>query len=215
MRTVVFLLLLANLSLFAYIKLDTMGAGEAVRLSEQVQPDRIRILTPQQVAALGPEKVASMADVCLEWGPFSDAERTRALAELDSLQLGRLLSERRAGADTAWWVSLGPFATRAAGEKRAAELRQQGLTDVSVVDNGRGAFAVSLGVYRNEQNARGRADSLVQQNVRGTHVEPRGQPAAQTLLVVRDPPQNVAARIKELQTQYAGTDVHVGSCATS
>ena len=67
MRTVVLLLLLANLSLFTYIKLDNLGGGEAVRLNEQVRPDQIRILSPQQVAALVPAKVASLADVCLEW----------------------------------------------------------------------------------------------------------------------------------------------------
>jgi hypothetical protein len=98
MRTVVFLLLLANLSLFAYTRLDSMGGGEAVRLGEQVQPDKIQILTPQQFAALGPAKVASLADVCVEWGPFSDADRPRALADLDSLQLGRLLTQRRTDA---------------------------------------------------------------------------------------------------------------------
>ena len=39
MRTVVLLLLLANITLFAYIKLDSVGSGEAVRLKEQVRPD--------------------------------------------------------------------------------------------------------------------------------------------------------------------------------
>jgi len=135
MRTVVLLLLLANLSLFTYIKLDSLGGGEAVRLNEQVRPDQIKVLTPQQVAALGPAKVDSLADVCIEWGPLSDADRTRALAALDSLQLGRLLSQRRVGALSA--------------------------------------------------------------------------------LVVRDPQQNVVARIKELQPQYAGSDVRVGPCPPS
>jgi hypothetical protein len=143
MRTVVFLLLLANLSLFAYTRLDTIGGGEGVRLSEQVQPDKIRILSPREVAALGPAKVAALADVCLEWGPFSDAERTRALADLDALQLGRLLTQRRVEA----------------GSARPG--------------------------------------------------------AAQTLLVVRDPQASVVARIKELQAQYAGSEVRVGTCPVS
>ncbi len=95
MRTVLLLLLVANLTLFAYTRLDSAGSGEAVRLREQVRPDKLVILTPQQVAALGPGKVASLADVCLEWGPFSDAERTRALADLEPLALGRLLTQRR------------------------------------------------------------------------------------------------------------------------
>ena len=73
LRTVVILLLLANLTFFAYTRLDSARDGEAARLAEQVQPDKIKLLTPQQVAALGPAKVAALADVCLEWGPLPKA----------------------------------------------------------------------------------------------------------------------------------------------
>jgi len=95
MRTIVLFLLLANLTFFTYTRLDASSEGEAVRLVEQVQPEKIKLLTPQQVAALGPAKVAALADVCLEWGPLSDADRTRALADLDPLALGKLLTQRR------------------------------------------------------------------------------------------------------------------------
>ena len=94
MRTLVILLLLANLTLFAYTRLDSAG-GEGVRLREQVRPDKIKLLSPQEVAALGPASAASLADVCLEWGPFADADRARALAELDSLGLSKLVSQKR------------------------------------------------------------------------------------------------------------------------
>jgi hypothetical protein len=214
MRTVILLLLLANLTLFAYTKLDSVGAGEAVRLKEQVRPDKIAILTPQQVAALGPAKVASLADVCVEWGPFNEPERTRALAELDNLQLGRLLTQRRVDVDGTYWVNLAPFATRAAADRRAGELRQQGIGDISVVDAGSGRFAISLGLFRTEQAARTRSDALSAQGV-NARVDPRSQAVTQTMLVVRDPQAPVVARIKELQAQYAGTDIKIGTCQTS
>ena len=94
MRTLVILLLLANLTLFAYTRLDSAG-GEGARLREQVRPDKIKILSPQEVAALGPASAASLADVCLEWGPFGDADRARAIAELDALGLSKLVSLKR------------------------------------------------------------------------------------------------------------------------
>jgi hypothetical protein len=160
MRTIILLLLLANLSLFAYTWIDGVGSGEGVRLTQQVQPDKIAILTPKQVAALGPAKVAALADVCVEWGPFSDAERARALSDLQPLQLGPLLSQRRVELEGAFGVSVGPFPTRAAAEKRLAELKALDIDDVSVVDAGRGQFAVSLGVFRSEQAAVARAEAL-------------------------------------------------------
>ena len=101
MRILFFLLLLANLTLFGYIELDKMSSGEGVRLREQLQPEKIRILTPQQVAALGPEKTASLADVCAEWGPFTDNERVRALADLEPLAIARLITVKRVETTTA------------------------------------------------------------------------------------------------------------------
>lgn len=213
MRTVVLLLILVNIALFGYARLDRAAQSEAARLQDQVDPDRIKLMSPQQVAALGPTKVAALADVCVEWGPFSDADRSRAQADLDPLALGRLLSQRPV-ADTVYWVNLGPFPTRAAADRRAGELRAQAIDDLSVVDLSRGGqFTVSLGVFRTEAAAAARSETLAARGVLGTRVEPRQQDGGtQAMLVVRDPPQPVVARLKELQTQYAGTDLKVGPC---
>jgi hypothetical protein len=177
-----------------------------------VQPERIKLLTPQQVAALGPGKVAALADVCVEWGPFGDVDRVRAQADLEPLELGRLVSQRPVVLDNAWWVNLGAMATRAAAERRAAELRAQGISDLSVADAGRGQFTVSLGIFRSEAAANARAETLAARAVLGTHVEPRQQGVAQTMIVVRDPPQPVMARLRDLQGQYGGSELKVGPC---
>src|SRR5438045_8905038 len=95
MRTLVLLLLLANLTLFAYIKLDSLSTGEGVRLSQQVQPDKITLLTPQQVAALGPAKMSALADVCVEGGPLTEGDKTRALGPLEPLDPARLHSAQK------------------------------------------------------------------------------------------------------------------------
>ena len=214
MRIVVLLLVIANLTLFAYTRLDAASRGEASRLKQQVQPDKIKLLTPPQVAALGPAKVAALADVCVEWGPLSDVERVKALSDLEPLQLGRLLSQRRVDIDTVHWVGLGPFAAKSLADRRSSELRTQGINDVSTVDIGLGQYAVSLGVFRTEVAARVRADALARQGVGAPRVEPRQQTMAQTMLVVRDPQQSVLTRFKELQMQYVGSDVRVGACPT-
>jgi hypothetical protein len=152
-RTLVFLLLLANLTLFGYIRLDSVGGGEGVRLSQQVQPEKIKLLTPQQVAALGPAKVASLADVCVEWGPMSDADRLRAQARLEPLELGKLVTQRKVEMIANYWVFIPPLANRAAADKRVADLKEQGVRDILPVELGPQRFAISLGV----RNRGGRA----------------------------------------------------------
>jgi len=215
MRTAVLLLIVANVLLFGYARLDRAAHSEAGRLGDQVQPDRIRVLTSQQVAALGPAKVAALPDVCVEWGPFTETDRVRAQADLEPLTLGRLLSQRLVPADATWWVNTGAVGSRAAAERRAAELRAQAIDDLSVVDMGRGQFTISLGVFRTEAAAAGRSESLQARGVSGTRVEPRPPGSTLAMLVVRDPPQPAVARMKELQPQYPGSDLRVGSCAPS
>ena len=146
MRIVIVLLLLANVTLYLYTRLDT-GGGEAVLLQDQVQPDKIKLLTPQQVAALGPAKVAALNDVCVEWGPFSDVDRSRALSDIEPLALGRLVSQKKVDFDNGYWVNMGPFATRPSAENRVAELRRQGLKEKSVADAPKGQFAISFGNF--------------------------------------------------------------------
>ena len=215
MRAAIVLLITANFLLFGYMLLDRAGRSEAGRLNDQVQPDRIRILSSQQVAALGPGKVTALADVCVEWGPFSDIDRARAQADLEPLQLGRLVSQRPVGTDTTWWVNTGPMPTRNAAERRAAELRAQAIDDLSVVDYGRGQFTVSLGLFRAESAANSRAETLAARGVPGARVEPRPTGTGQSMLVVRDPSQPAVARLKELQLQYPGSDLKVGPCAAT
>jgi len=212
MRTVLVLLLLANLTLFAYTRLDGGAGGEAVRLSAQVQPDKIKLLTPQEVAALGPAKVAALADVCVEWGPFSDAEKARALADLEPLAIGKLTTQRRVDVTGTWSAALAPYGNRPAAERRAGELRAQNLRDVAVAEAAGGKFVVMIGAFRTEDAARSHASELARLGVAVPTTMQRTGTIQETLIVVRDPPANVVARLRELQSTYPGVDLKVGSC---
>ncbi len=212
MRTVVILLLLANLALAGFIWLDNASGGEGVRLKQQVRPDAIKLLSPQEVAALGPTKAAELADVCLEWGPFGEVERVRALADVEPLALGKLLSQRRVESATGFWVYLPPFANKAAADKRASELRSAGIKDVFVIDGGAQRFALSLGVFRTEDAANAHLAAIARQGVTGAKTGPRQQVVVQTMLVIRDPQQPVMARLRELGPAYPGAEVKIGGC---
>jgi len=212
MRTLVLLLLLANLALFGYTWLDRVGTGEDVRLKEQVQPDKIKLLTPQQVAALGPAKAAALADVCLEWGPFSDADRARALADVEPLALGKLLTQKRVETNATYWVFLPPFANKAAADKRAADLKAAGHKDLVVVDGGPQRFAISLGVFRTEDAANAHLADLARQGITGARTGARQQVILQTLFVIRDPQQPVIVKLRELAPAYPGADTRIGAC---
>ena len=212
MRTIVLFLLLANLTFFTYTRLDASSEGEAVRLVEQVQPEKIKLLSPQQVAQLGPAKVAALADVCLEWGPLTDADRTRALADLDPLGLGKLLTQRRTETTTSFWVYVPAAPSRAEADRRAAEMRSRGLGDVAVIDGGPQRNAISLGLFQAEDAANTRLAEAQKLGVANAKVGPRQQVVASTVLVIRDPQAQIVTRLRDLMSAYPGTEAKVGNC---
>lgn len=274
MRLAVFLLLFANALLFAYARLDNASVSEPGRLATQVRPDSIKLLTPQEVAALGLDKghaaayaqtqtqspasatpptqlaapaqpaartqasaptpapsanqassqsqaqngtqtsqtSAAAADVCVQWGPFSDVDRIKAQADLEPLKLGHALSQRQVTVADAWWVSLGPMATRAAADRRVAALQAQSIDDVSVVDAGDGQFAVSLGIFRTQDAATARVQALAARGVAGARAASNPRPITQTMLVVRNPSPGVAVKLQALQGRYPGSELRSGSC---
>jgi len=212
MRTLFFLLLLANLTLFGYIKLDSLSAGEGVRLAQQVQPDKIKLLTAQQVAALGPAKVAALADVCVEWGPLSESDRARAVSLIEPLDLARLTTQKKVEVIASYWLFLPPAATKAAADRRVDELKSSGIRDASVIDVGAQRLSISLGAFRTEEAAQARLDALQAQGIKNAKVGQRTQAIQQTALVVRDPPAQAVLRLKELQGGFPGTEVKIGTC---
>jgi hypothetical protein len=212
MRIVVILLVFANLTFLAYTRLDATSEGGAVRLAEQVQPDKIRLLTPTQVAALGPAKVAALPDVCLEWGPIGEADRAKALADLEPLGLGKLLTQKRLETNMAFWVFVPAAPNRAEADRRAAALKAQGVAEAAVVVSGPARLAIALGAFRDEEAARARLAELAAQGVATARVGPRQQLVVQTTFVIRDPPASVVARIRDLVGNYAGTESKVGGC---
>ncbi len=175
MRIIVVLLVLANLALFLYTRLDSLGAGEGVRLAQQVQPDKIVLLSPQQVAALGPAKVSALADVCVEWGPLSDIDKARALALLEPLDLAKLISQKKVEVVINYWVFIPAAPNRSVADRRVEELKAQGVKDFLLLDTGPQRFAISLGVFRTEDAAQARLTALEAQGVKTARIGSRAR----------------------------------------
>ena len=212
MRTFVALLLLANLALFAYVRLEQLNDGEPGRLSAQLAPEKVKLLTPSQVANLGPGKVAQLANVCLEWGAFTDAERTAALAALEPLHLGKQMSQRRVESTSSFWVFIPPLTTRQLVERKIGELKALGLNDYYVLNDGPSRNAISLGIFKSEEAASKFHESIRARGVNTARIGPRNQAIAQTVLILRDPQPAQADTLQQLKTDFAGSDVKIGPC---
>lgn len=127
MRALVLVLLVANLGYFAWAQgwLDGVtgsratGDREPERLARQVNPDAVRLLSPND-AALSAAAPAPAA--CLEIGPFTPAELPAAEAAWQDLLPAGTTTSSRTETPAVLTVYLGPFPIREALTRRLEEL---------------------------------------------------------------------------------------------
>jgi hypothetical protein len=153
MRTLVALLLLANLGFFAlaqgwlqpYVGLSTLHEREPQRVAAQVDPASVRVLAAG--AAQG------SAD-CLQAGPFSAEQVDAAEAGL-AQALHTAASWQRLPADAAgeWRVVLGGFADSVALSRRQESLRLQGVPSEAFGGPDPASAGLQLGHYADKAAA--------------------------------------------------------------
>ena len=168
MKVLVFLLVLGNLLLYAFVE-GYFGRPEnpdAWRIEQQLAADRLRIVgrskTPPAKGAT--EQPAEHEELCLLWD--------------------RLVASEGAG----WWVLVPPQASKAEADKKAVELKELGVDDLFVVhDTGAYRFAISLGVFANEKGGQERLAELKAKGVKSAKLIPRTGKESQFTVEARGP----------------------------
>jgi hypothetical protein len=213
-RLLFFLLLLAILGFGAHLWLSA-PREQADYSARERNRDEVRIVavTPPDVAARRAEDTRKQQQdlagaACVEFSgiPANDAQRAREA--FNTLQLGTRLSERRVEDITRFWVFVPPPSDRRAAENRMAELRKQGVQDLSIrPDN-----AISLGVFSSEEAARRFLTSIQARGVRGAEQGPFTRELRELVMLVRDPDTELVARLTVMQRDYAGSSLRAVPC---
>lgn len=237
MRALFLILLLANVVFFAWTRLIAGGGSGAdpAPLARQIEPEKLRIVSPEELARLSTPKPAAVAAApapaapippaapaaptpapaplkCLEWGSFAAADAARAQEALEPLALGERVTQRKANETTSWWVFI-PAQTRAPNPRQAAlrkagELKSLGVNDYFVVqEDGPNRWAVSLGVFRSEEAAQARLTSLHAQGVRSARIAPRESRMPKVWLEVKGVDPALEGRLQEIARQIDGSEL--------
>jgi len=221
MRSLFLLLVAANLAFFAWwFYYSPPDAGRDPKpLAQQIEPEKLRILSPEADAARPPEAPRlplkpiapdAPAAACLEWGGFALAEVARAELALGPLALGERLAQRRGEETVNWWVFIAPQGNRPGAQKKAAELNALGLGAEEyfiVQEEGPMRWAVSLGVFRSEDGAKGRLEALKAKGVRSAQVGARDAPVQKVWFQVRAASAAQQGMLRELTAGFPGTDL--------
>ena len=214
-RTVFLALVAANVGLFAWAyALAPPDAGLDPRpLANQIDPGKVRILSPQELAAPPPPPAPQAATrpsalACVEWGTFTLAAAPRAEQALEPLALGARLASRRSEETAHWWVFIPPRDGKAGAQKIVGELKSFGLDDFHVMqEEGKMRWAVSLGVFGTEAAAKGRLDAVREKGVRSAQTGPRETVVTKVSLQVREADAATRAKLADIAQQFPGSEL--------
>lgn len=224
LRVVVIVLLFANLLALSIWKGwlgESISHGEPERLSNQLNPDKIRLVgeeprtparrvpLPMPAAAVEekveapPAQEAVAPQACVIFSGLSADQARELSARIAKAGSGFKLVEGRGEAPSSWWVHIPSQGSKEAADKKAMELRKLGISDLFVMQEaGPSQFAISLGLYKSEQAANRQLEALKEKGVRSVQVVARGGGALR--LEVRGPSDSLATVVSDLSERLRG-----------
>jgi hypothetical protein len=161
-------------------------------------------------SAAAPAAAPAPAFACTEIGPFDSGDARRFEARLAALDLGDRQSRQTVQAQdvTSWLVHIPPQGSKEAADKKAAELRNLGLTNFYIMQNDSPLkYAISLGVFKTESGAQAMLAQLVKQGVHTARIAPRGPQTTHYVYRVRGLDATTRKRIAGFAERYDGTEV--------
>lgn len=211
MRALFFILVFANLAFFGwqagYLGPPEVKTGEPERLAQQVNPDKIRLVSAD--AAKRMEQAARARNACVEWGSFPMQDADRAQSALAALNLGDKLNSRKVEEAAQWWVYMPPQGGKSAADKKTDELKRLGIADYyTITDDGPNKWAISLGVFRTEDAARSYLAAIGAKGVKTARVGERETRVQKTVFQVKQVDDALQAKLTALRKDFPGVDMH-------
>ncbi|MFZ5505598.1 MAG: SPOR domain-containing protein [Pseudomonadota bacterium] len=218
MRLAFLLLLLINIALWPFasgmLVLGNDGA-EPLRLTSQIDPERIRIV-PVDGGAAAPvvasepaatDAEAAPAAVCRVLAGFTREQADQFVARAREAYPAVQLAESEQPGNPSWWVHIPDLATRQLADRKQAELRALGVREMALMPDADGQkFAISLGLFKTETAAKELMSSLNGQGVRSARIAMREGKAGRLRLELRGDDAELTALLAEPQATVDGVE---------
>lgn len=243
MRTSFWLLLLANVILFALIQQGWVWRdGPVVQAQPGLHEEKVRLLDnrqnvpvttlpapvaipPEVKQALSsnqhlslnmsaPSVTGAKAQTCLEWGDFSGADLKLATAALSGMQLGNKLDKRQVDQVIRYWVYIPPLSSKVAVQQKVTQLKARGIEEYFIVqDAGTWRNAISLGVFKTQEAAQNFLNVLSTKDVHTARVGARVGKQKATIFILNSVSPATEARLSSLKKDFPGSELKNVPCA--
>ena len=231
MKVLLWILVVVNVVFFAVMQWGgiLLSTGATSPTQPLINAEKIKILPASAVisapvivsavvSASEPSLAASHVPAantasCLEWSEFSGGDLLRANAMLSALNIGNKLAQRQVEYTSGFWAYIPPAKTRAAADKKSAELKARGVDHFIVLESGKWHNAISLGVFKTDDAARKFLDKLSAQGIKAAQVGERLTKLKFTVFMLKELEATEVEKIKSLQIQFPGSQLKAMPCS--
>jgi hypothetical protein len=240
MKKLVWLLVLINISLLAYFNKDIILPNAPLAKMASIQPEKISLLTQQQIDALqrkssAPSNTTTEAAItpptanttvttnatsvslpvksaCYEWGVFSAVNLSGAQSAISNLSLKATVKKQSPLEAKRYWVYKPPLKSVEAAQAKALELKSLGVDEIYVVQEARWKNAISFGVFEDEQLATNLLNELREKGVKDVVKSLRNQGKGHASLQFSKLTDTEVLAIKKLKSDFPEADVKEITC---
>lgn len=224
MKWLISLLLLLNVALFGYFRLNAthpvgIGAGH-----EAIHADKIKIVTAEELAALPKKTVPPPADPalavssapaqlgCYEWGSFSKGNITRAKNILEKFSVESELRQTDTQEARRYWIYIQPLANAEKAQAKIDELRALGIEEIFIVQEAPWRNAISLGVFKDESLATKLLEDLRGRGIKTAIKGVRNHESGQSSFFIKNISDEIAAALDKLRPDFSGSELKKVAC---
>ncbi len=218
-------LLCANAALLAYsqgwLGATALGVREPERIARQANTDKLQLLsaaaataapavaTPPAPSENPAPAVAAVTATCTEIGNFGTPEARRFDDLIAPLALGDKLAKTTVNTQeiTSHMVMIPPQGSKEAADKKAAELKEKGVTNYFIMNDSPAKWGISLGVFKSETAAKTLLAALNKQGVTGARIAGRSTQVARQAYRFTDIDTATRDKLKAMAAKFDDVDL--------
>ena len=211
LRVLIGLLFIANLGFWGWtqgwldgvVGVRAIGDREPERLSKQVRPEAIRVLTPEAVQAAASEAESHLT--CLESGVIAPEQIAAAQRALAATVPGIAFTSVKLDKPGTWLVYMGRYAAPDALQRKRDELTRTRLPFSEVTTPVELAPGFSLGAFDSREGADAALDRFARSGVRTARVVEAAKPGVSWKLRVPRADPDAAAKLFATRSESLGS----------
>ncbi len=221
MKWWVWVLLLANVGLFAYFNVNAPKTEVA---NKEINPEKLKVLSAKDLEEM-PKKVAplpeaaqeqlavSQAATCYKWGNFTSTNLPSAQVVLVRLGLqAEVNPEPIEQQDKRFWVYYPPLKNTELARQKAEEIKALGVEELYIVQDSQWRNAISFGLFSDEQLASSLLTSLQEKGVKGATKALRSPGKSLSSLLIKAVTSDAALELHKIKPEFVGTDLAPTAC---